>query len=152
MVRDRGADRVSGTRGRSSARLGVDYPFTVGVFARIETDLGVPVGVRVMGGGFSALLVSGAAIQLDLYAVPLVTDWGGRLYAGVHGGLEVIVSGFLFGSRTFAFLGGTLGYETPISSTAWFYVEVRPAVMIGLSNPGPPSFAPALGLGFNFLF
>jgi hypothetical protein len=134
------------------ARLGLDYPFTVGVFARYEANLGVPVGVRVTVGAFTVLLAGGEAAQMDVYAVPLVTDWGGRVYAGVHGTFQLIQSGWTSRTDSYVYFGLTLGYETPISSDSFFYLEFRPAVQIGLSTPGTPSFAPALGVGFGFTF
>ncbi len=134
------------------ARLGLDYPFMVGLFARYETDLGVPVDVRVTAGAFTVLLAGGEAAQMDVYAVPLVTQWGGRVYAGVHGAFQLIQNAWTGRTDSYVFFGLTLGYETPISSDGFFYLEFRPAVQIGLSTPGTPSFAPALGVGFGVTF
>jgi hypothetical protein len=134
------------------ARFGLDYPFTVGLFARYEANLGVPVGVRVMVGAFTVLLAGGEAAQVDVYAVPLVTEWGGRVYAGVHGAFQLIQNAWTSRTDSYVYFGLTLGYETPISSDSFFYLEFRPAVQIGLSTPGTPSFAPALGVGFGFTF
>jgi hypothetical protein len=134
------------------ARFGLDYPFMIGLFARYETNLGVPVGLRVMVGAFTVLLAGGEAAQLDVYTVPLVTDWGGRVYAGAHGGFQLIQSGWTSRTDSYIYFGLTLGYETPISSDGFFYLEFRPAVQIGLSSPGAPGFSPALGLGFGVTF
>jgi hypothetical protein len=134
------------------ARFGLDYPFTVGLFAKYETNLNVPVGVRVMVGAFTVLLAGGEAAQVDVYAVPLVTDWGGRVYVGGHGAFQLIQNAWTSRTDSYVYFGVTLGYETPISSDGFFYAEFRPAALIGLSIPGSPTFAPGLGVGFGFTF
>lgn len=131
-------------------RLAADYPYMLGVYTSYDVDTNVDgFGVRAIAGVSTALLVSLAAAEADVY-YRFASQNGnyGYIGAGFGGVLIAFQGGSVSGSSASLFVNALIGYHAQINSNLAFFVDARPTFVFD----NRMAFLPLFGIGIEFSF